>query len=77
MPWCYLVDGAQGRGVVVQVVGVDSETRAEFDQHVSNTLLGPPLLQPRLEISQKHSATNTHMPVVSRPHRDTNETVPH
>ena len=44
----YLVDGAQGSGVVVQVVGVDSEFGAQLHKHVSDTLLCTPLLQPGL-----------------------------
>lgn len=52
----HLVDGAQGGGVVVEVVAVDSESGAQLHKHVSDAAVCPPPLQPGLQISLEHPA---------------------
>ena len=67
----YLVDGADGRGVVVEIVAVDSEFGAESHKHVSHTLIGPPLLQPRPQIGPKPPATHKQTNTVRDAHKQT------
>lgn len=64
----HLVDGAEGGGVVVQVVGVDSEFGAELQTHVADPLLCAPLLQPGLQLRLEHPGRHTHP---SGPHTHT------
>lgn len=56
----YLVDGSESGGVIVQVVGVNSQLRAEFHHHVSNALFSSPLLESGLQVHVELPEAQTH-----------------